>query len=276
MAPADLAKVCVFDWGRSELNTIEQNATRTQADKDQRRKYWEIWERGIFRAWYEVVNLYLAQFAPSQTKQIVTFSVWDYDTYDPNDFIGSVEVDLEETGGEVELDLVSDSGGDCGTVRVEITKLPPVSSSRLQEKWAIHVIQVEGLPKSDAFSDTDPFVRVEVGAQRPDGSDWRVIGMRSAGTTQVVHNDRNAEIDKVLYFARAAPQTVQSLMDQMSQSMGTTLKSSMFDTTTGTDCDRVQRQACYEAFLAKCGPAAGLTRASDDDLLRSDSFEYGD
>jgi hypothetical protein len=276
MAPTDLAKVCVFDWGRSELNTIEKNATLQLEEQAQRQKYWDIWERGLIRAWFEAVNLYISQFQPAPVGGpfYVTISAWDYDTYDPCDFLGFVVLPLQETEQD-DFELSDLGGRGCGSVSVSISRLQLPSQSRLSEAWRVYVAGVDDLPKADLFSDTDPLIRVDVGSDRDEDTDWRIVGMSSSAWTPVIYNDRNAEIDKSLDFGFAKPEVLNSLMTQMSRPLGMNLGAKDF--TIPDRADRTQRQQCFEDFLARIGgKMTTLSRAPDQTLLNSDSFEYAD
>jgi len=277
--------VCVFDWGRSELNTPEleaEEAAKGIYKQEERQRFWAQWQRPLFRCLFEAVNLYLAQFcvctANDRHNAIITISVWDFDTFDPNDFLGYATLPLEETEEERVVPLYDSWEGEVGWVHITVTKEQPVQGSRLQEVWKVIVHRVEDLPKADLFSDTDPLVRVELGAVRyesvaDDEGSWRLIGMRSSAQTKVVYDDRNAEIEDTLAFGIVNPHYASQLIEWINCAFNSNF--TLHDFITGGDLTAAENQsnkmATYERFLTKIGDGS-LSR-----LVESDSEdEHGD
>merc|ERR1711963_1129688 len=150
-----LARVHVFDWGRSELNTEANHAQMSEDEQLMRKWYWDIWQRGAFRVFYESVVLYRRQFTsrllcPEAT---VTLDVWDYDTMTENDHIGSATLPLMPTYGPLTLNLQRRRTGKSlkSTIEVEISNLQLPAVSRLSQAWRATVRRVNNLPRMDVF-----------------------------------------------------------------------------------------------------------------------------
>merc|ERR1712182_85386 len=52
------AKVHIFDWGRSELNTMAAHARLLKEDQEDRAKYWQYYLGGIDHLVFESVRSY--------------------------------------------------------------------------------------------------------------------------------------------------------------------------------------------------------------------------
>lgn len=274
MQPADIAKVCVFDWGRSEMNTQALYDGMTEDERSEHQKYWALWQRPLFRCLFEVTNLYLSQFLvrADRSNMVIAISVWDYDTYDPHDFLGSVELPLEPVE-EVEAEIFDSWGSSRGFVHVTITQQQPPQGSRLQEMWSVEVHRVEDLPKADLFSDTDPLVRVDIGpAHDPEDENWNLIGMRSSAQTPVMYDDRNAEIGHTLLFGIVTPSYANQLITWINGALKSNLSLADFETI--PDASGADRGRAFEEFLLKVNGAAHLSR--DSSKHYSDAYNEHD
>jgi hypothetical protein len=273
MQPADIAKVCVFDWGRSELNTPELYNEMEEDTKEERQRYWKKWQRPLFRCLFEATSLYVSQFfvrgVNDRENARILISVWDYDTYDPSDLLGYAEIPLEETEEEVPVKITDAfSGQMCACncqpvdpyVYVTVRREHLPQGSRLQEAWSVYVHSVEGLPKADVFSDTDPLVRVDLGGPRSEHegeAEYHNPGMRASGQTPVVYDDRNAEIDHTLLFGVVENTWPEKLLQTINKALATNFTVEDFLVPDGQDADdyRIARNNGFEDFVANI-PAA--------------------
>lgn len=238
-----LAYVVVFDWGRSELCTVERYLAMSETDKVQRQLYWTFWLRGVHRCLFEAASYYLSQHCFRQDPSLpvmISFEVWDFDTFEGNDFLGKAWLPLEATNGEVTLDLYDSWDFQRGQLDVSIEELPPPPNSRLQRLWKVWVLGVDGLPRADVFSDTDPLVIAKVGQDVTETS----AGRFAVGRTPVVLDDRNAEFMHPLYFGEAKPEVRQAMMQNISSAFGARLGEQHFP-----EEDDYDRQQQFNNFL---------------------------
>jgi len=236
-----LAKVKIFDWGRSELSLQADWQTYSQDDREQRQLHWDMWLRGMLRIFFEATSVYLQQFAsgwayPGGTLLI---QVWDYDVENENDFIGYAALPLEPTNGPVTLELTSASERALSsTVEVEVTRLPMNGLSRLSQAWQIHVHGANALPCMDFFSSTDPFVVARlISPDEEDMCNQYLSG--PCGITQVEWNDSSADFDCVLQLGDARTEVVDSLLTSISRGFETRITAEQFDQT-GCEEDAVE------------------------------------
>jgi len=237
MQTEDIAKVCVFDWGRSELNTMERQQARTQKEQQQRATYWNEWCSGVVRAFFEATCLYTSQFWFEP--EVFIIEAWDFDSFDPNDLLGSVTIPARPTDGPEEFEI---TGGwrRGGSVTVDIAEMPLPAQSRLQKMWRVYVYSVEGLPRADVLTDTDPLIRVKLGKEN---------GSTARYDTPVVWDDRNAEIEHPLYFGLAKRETIDPLMQGISSLYGAALDPSAFQFGPSEDDEDDARDKRFKAFL---------------------------
>jgi len=171
--------VNIFDWGRSELNTIKKHAALSDSAQADRAEYWSYYAGGIYRLSWEASRAYLHQFGNAEGWQHVSFMIWDFDSMSDNDFMGKVvEIPLQETKettAKIKLnsrrfafssalartELGCWKLGPTLTYSIEWVPHPP--TSRLKGLWRVQVVQAENLPREDLciFEGTsDPFVEV--------------------------------------------------------------------------------------------------------------------
>jgi len=158
-------RVNIFDWGRSELNTIKRHAAMSEADRQDRAKFWSYYCGGIDRLAWEVSRAYLHRYGSGSGWQKLLLRIQDFDSASANDFIGQVYF---EKLGPTPQTTVALTGKDNKkkmaatlTYSIEYVKMP--NNSRLAGIWRIHVHSAAKIPNKDALmlqSKSDPFVEV--------------------------------------------------------------------------------------------------------------------
>mmetsp|Transcript_5895 Transcript_5895/g.16759 ORF Transcript_5895/g.16759 Transcript_5895/m.16759 type:complete len:569 (-) Transcript_5895:290-1996(-) len=249
-SPERAARLSVFDWGRSELNTAERHAALPERERGMREEFWSIWLRGCLRLLFDAVVLYRNTFGASLTPEcLVQFRVFDHDTHDANDLIGTATLPLAPTDGPVTLELEHHSCHLCrrpAEIDVEVSAVPlPSAGSRLSQMWRVTVVSVSNLPHMDLFSLTDPIVEV------------KVINTGSALTplayTPVVYNDNDAEFGAHLGFGQARPDVLDALLGEVGAAFGEPVGAPLFP-----KCRGQKATAAFNDFLAGVGRFAGL------------------
>mmetsp|Transcript_48431 Transcript_48431/g.122187 ORF Transcript_48431/g.122187 Transcript_48431/m.122187 type:complete len:1110 (-) Transcript_48431:2-3331(-) len=160
------ARVHIFDWGRSELNTAAMHARLEDDKKAERQKYWGYYCGAVAMLLYDCCNLYVRRFW--HAKESLALTVWDKDKdFMPDTFVGLCTVPLAETGEE--QTLVDWKGGSVksGMLRttqssLAITVKPRQldADSRLRDCWTVKVHGASNLPCKDALSPNDSFAEV--------------------------------------------------------------------------------------------------------------------
>ena len=88
------ARVHIFDWGRSELNTEDSHALLSQAEQADRQKFWRLYRVALAKLLYNCCSLYVARFWKPVAS--ITFRIWDKDAFTDDDFIGAADLSLVE------------------------------------------------------------------------------------------------------------------------------------------------------------------------------------
>eukprot|EP00918_Siedleckia_nematoides_P054950 GHVU01119957.1.p1 GENE.GHVU01119957.1~~GHVU01119957.1.p1 ORF type:complete len:462 (+),score=108.01 GHVU01119957.1:98-1387(+) len=154
-AAASEAGVYIFDWGRSELLGTEEYNALQDAEKEDRRKFWNYYSDGVCRLFYEAVRAYYHRFCtPVWTH--VFIQILDFDAISDNDLAGQVEISLEETGGPKEFQLLDAKGvpvqkknKDCN-LKVSVTKRASAGAeSAVPEAWLVTVHSADQIPNMD-------------------------------------------------------------------------------------------------------------------------------
>jgi hypothetical protein len=165
----DATIVQLFDWGRSELNTLEKHMALSDKEQHDRATFWSYYVGGIDRLLWEAARAYRHRFGNAEGWATVTFAVFDFDSMTENDFMGTATVPLEPTD-EKTISLrhysgATVTGGFRGvatlTYSVQTRELP--EGSRLAAAWRVCVIRAENLPRMDVMqgrSTSDPFCTV--------------------------------------------------------------------------------------------------------------------
>jgi len=171
--------VCIFDWGRSELNTMNKHMQLSEKDQLDRGEFWRYYMGGIDCLAWEAARAYQHRFSCSK-----------------NDFIGRLCVPVEETP-ETCADLNSKDGnhvvGDYGwrgsaTLTYSITWRPFPQPSRMKGAWRVHLIRAQHLPRQDKMqlrTTSDPMCEITACAADPKG----LLCLRQVSSVKVRHLD---------------------------------------------------------------------------------------
>jgi len=161
--------VQLFDWGRSELNTVEKHMDMSDKDQHDRAQFWKYYVGGIDRLLWESARAYRHRFGNADGWTNVTFTLFDFDSMSENDFMGTVTVPLEPTF-EKTVQLLHYNGSKVtgalrgsSTLTYSITKREMPEGSRLAHTWRVTVVRAESLPRMDVMqgkSTSDPFCTV--------------------------------------------------------------------------------------------------------------------
>lgn len=159
-------RVNIFDWGRSELNTLEHHAAMAAEDQADRLEYWKFYSGGINRLAWEAARFYWHHFCNTGGWSELQITVYDFDSHSANDYIGQVRLPLAECG-ETTVPLHNAAGyavsGKSGPASLAYSvswrSLP--EGSRLRGAWRIHLLRAQNLPGLDGVISehtSDPFV----------------------------------------------------------------------------------------------------------------------
>lgn len=162
-----IARVNIFDWGKSVLNFEHMHSNLLTDEKCQRTKYWGYYCGGIAKLLYDCCFLYVSRFW--HKPRSIVFALWDKDRYSENDFIGYVAMPFQATtqsksvvkklSGEVVKSGIISSAET--TLQVSLTKAPwSPDASRLKNGWIARVECASHVPRMDYTSGTDSFVEV--------------------------------------------------------------------------------------------------------------------
>jgi len=160
--------VNIFDWGKSELNTLEHHVSLSADEQADRLRFWRFYQRGIERLAWEASRMYWCRFCNHEGWERAEIRVYDYDSLWVSDFLGTVHIPLRPTpettvpiccvNGQ---QLVGTSGPTTLTYWVILETLP--RDSRISEIWRVHVAQAESLPMCDRLhgrTTSDPYLAV--------------------------------------------------------------------------------------------------------------------
>eukprot|EP00425_Heterocapsa_triquetra_P036777 CAMPEP_0195079160 /NCGR_PEP_ID=MMETSP0448-20130528/21152_1 /TAXON_ID=66468 /ORGANISM="Heterocapsa triquestra, Strain CCMP 448" /LENGTH=699 /DNA_ID=CAMNT_0040111969 /DNA_START=85 /DNA_END=2181 /DNA_ORIENTATION=- len=156
-------RVKIFDWGRSELNTPENHATFSPAERRDRADFWRLYVSGVNRLAWEAARSYRHRFGNSAEWQEVEITVSDFDSMTANDFIGLGTIHLRPTTCST-ITLRSRNGTDVKgngglaslSYAVSYRELP--QGSRLRGVWRISILRAANLPVCDRVQGTsDPY-----------------------------------------------------------------------------------------------------------------------
>lgn len=187
------ARVHIFDWGRSELNTPENHGTLWWEHQKDRETYWGHYCSGIALLLYDCSLVYARRFLCQHSS--VSISVWDRDVYTEDDLVGLTTVALEETDGVVAATLEDSKGKPCYAgggfegkreatkLSFSIQKLPVPEPTRLQGCWAVTAHRVNNTAKMDMLSKSDGVAHVQAFCE-PAQVSKAAINSRESG-----HND---------------------------------------------------------------------------------------
>lgn len=164
-------QVNIFDWGRSELNTPEKHEKLTEEEQHDREQFWGYYVGGVDLLAWEAVRAYWHRFGNASSWDKVVAIVYDYDSFSEDDFLGEVELNLNEvvgkgpqtaklkTGRSKNFSLSAFSSGEEPTITysVELRHFP--AGSRLRDACRICFHSAAKLPIADFRSQSsDPYV----------------------------------------------------------------------------------------------------------------------
>ncbi|CAK8985996.1 unnamed protein product [Durusdinium trenchii] len=187
--------VCIFDWGRSELNTMQKHMQLSEKDQLDRIEFWRYYMGGIDRLAWEAARAYHHRFS-CRKWSLLTFKVCDFDSMSENDFIGRLSVPVEETSGEVCAELsskdrnhvVGDYWRGAATLTYSITWRAFPQPSRLKGAWRVHLIRAQHLPRQDKMqlrTTSDPMCEITACAEDEHG----LLCLRQVSSVKVRHLD---------------------------------------------------------------------------------------
>jgi hypothetical protein len=156
------AVVAIFDWGRSELNTVERHMQLSDSEQKDRSEFWCYYVGGVDRLAWEVARAYKHRYTTASEWKHVVFTIYDFDSLTANDFIGRVRVPVEET--QLQKVSISDSNGEPrGELEFSMRWCAYPKGSRLRGAWQVSVVRAANLPAYDKLlmrGTVDPFVEV--------------------------------------------------------------------------------------------------------------------
>jgi len=175
-------RVNIFDWGRSELNTLERHMALSRNEQNDRTLFWGYYLEGIDRLLWSTLRSYWHRFGGSARWQYARIVVYDFDSMSDNDFIGQVTIPLIETPETTVVLLDANGGHVMGwmgrapsmlTYSIEARTFPV--GSRLSGAWKVHLAGASNLPVCDWLKGqqpkSDPFAVLEAVAE--DGRRFR-------------------------------------------------------------------------------------------------------
>jgi hypothetical protein len=162
-------KVHIFDWGRSELNSIENNNSLTDEERKNRALFWGYYVGGIDRLAFEACRHYYNRFCMAIEWDVVYCQVFDFDSNSADDFLGRCTLPLKVTS-ETTVNLVDNSGKEVTnsmiggkkstlTYSIKFRNFPP--GFRLKSAWQIVIHKANNLIASDKLKgrqSSDPFI----------------------------------------------------------------------------------------------------------------------
>eukprot|EP00811_Abedinium_folium_P031480 NODE_512_length_2977_cov_3.645965.p1 GENE.NODE_512_length_2977_cov_3.645965~~NODE_512_length_2977_cov_3.645965.p1 ORF type:complete len:903 (-),score=211.62 NODE_512_length_2977_cov_3.645965:173-2881(-) len=151
-------RVNIFDWGRSELNTVDLHSQLSAHEQRDRKHFWHDYVCGIDRLLWEVACAYRHTFAASHGWKEVSFKVYDFDSISAIDFMAKVRVPLVETPMKT-VQMKSSISHRCvcaikcsagmTTLTYSITWRALPTGSRLAGVWRVTLLRVNGLHRAD-------------------------------------------------------------------------------------------------------------------------------
>eukprot|EP00929_Paragymnodinium_shiwhaense_P041056 TRINITY_DN21355_c0_g1_i3.p1 TRINITY_DN21355_c0_g1~~TRINITY_DN21355_c0_g1_i3.p1 ORF type:complete len:566 (-),score=136.74 TRINITY_DN21355_c0_g1_i3:206-1903(-) len=156
----DSVKVHILDWGRSELNTVDNQLELTEAEQLDRQVHWHYYVAGVDRLAWEACRAYKNRFGHSSAEFKVQLHLYDFDSTTADDFLGSVDIPLERTEGDRTVDMKKSGSTTC-TITYSMTRRIYPQGKRLKESWRLTVHKATNVPIADTLRrNTDPFVTV--------------------------------------------------------------------------------------------------------------------
>lgn len=151
----DTVLVNVFDWGRSELNTVAKEQHLSADEQQNRKKFWGYYKGGIEHLAWVAAQTYLHRFGNCSTWKEVTLTVYDFDAMTKDDSMGSVSVPVKETP----LTQMKLHGSEA-TLSFSIHWRACPTGSRLKGTWRVFIEKAEKLPNKDTVTLSDPYCMI--------------------------------------------------------------------------------------------------------------------
>mmetsp|Transcript_100986 Transcript_100986/g.200623 ORF Transcript_100986/g.200623 Transcript_100986/m.200623 type:complete len:738 (-) Transcript_100986:223-2436(-) len=151
----------IFDWGRSELNTIEKHGKLSEKDMEDRQEFWRFYVGGIRRLAWRASTMYHNHFGNCVGWSEVILKIVDFDSASENDFVGMVLVPL--TGPEVNGKEVTKTTKGGATITYSIQWRPLPEGSRLTGSWRVRIVRARSLGRMDLNqlrTTSDPMIEV--------------------------------------------------------------------------------------------------------------------
>jgi len=157
--------VKIFDWGRSELNTMETYAALSSNDQNRRNKYWNFYKKGIAKLAWNASLEYKSRFGTKKWLEIV-INIMDFDALSKDDFLGRITIPVEETP-EKTLKLENKSKS---TFTYSIS-WHPLDDSRLYGVWKVRIVGARSLQNKDfiVVGCSDPYCMLTARAEGTQG-----------------------------------------------------------------------------------------------------------
>jgi len=164
-------KVQIFDWGRSELNSLEQHEKLSTKDRQDRAKFWCFYVGGIDRLAFEASRLYHNRFCNDNEWTEFLCIVMDYDSNSANDPLGMVAIPVKITP-ETTLNLHDSSGSQMksriagsplSTITYSLEWRSYPAGSRLKGAWRFNIVKANNLVGRDKVllkATSDPYVEL--------------------------------------------------------------------------------------------------------------------
>eukprot|EP00930_Biecheleria_cincta_P088863 TRINITY_DN78124_c0_g1_i1.p1 TRINITY_DN78124_c0_g1~~TRINITY_DN78124_c0_g1_i1.p1 ORF type:complete len:780 (+),score=132.95 TRINITY_DN78124_c0_g1_i1:192-2531(+) len=169
--------VSIFDWGRSELNTVGKHDALSEQEKHDRAEYWRYYSGGIDRLSWEVARAYNRRFCNAGRWDSIEFRIFDFDSMSRDDFMCSAVVPVQSTpettinltvntevligDGLAKIDSAIRGTKPRMTYSMQWREFP--AGSRLKGSWLVTVKGAEDIPRRDLLRlslTSDPYVEI--------------------------------------------------------------------------------------------------------------------
>lgn len=258
-------RVQIFDWGRSELNTLKQHTSLPAQEQADRLEYFRFYKGGITRLAWEAARFRWHNFGNAQGWSQLCISVYDFDSHSSNDLIGQASVQLQDCRettvplqDEAGIEVVGKSGP--ATVSYSVTWCSLPSSSRLAGLWRVCLLRAENLVGKDGFKEqtSDPFAQLL--ARSSDGTYW------SRHTSCVMPRNLNPEWRETFEFpvARESGESHDGSRVQVWKLLDSTAReaATVFPPSVGPDCPQEDHASARERWVEKLDKASGRRSVS--------------
>jgi len=246
--------VQLFDWGRSELNTLEKHMAMPDEDQHDRAEFWSYYVGGVDRLLWEAARAYRHRFGNAEGWSAVTLTLYDFDSMSDNDRMGAVTVPLEPTP-ETTVSVLHDNGSKVtgafrgtSTLTYSIARRPLPEGSRLACTWQVRVVRAENLPRMDIMQGrgtSDPFCTVTAASELGD--------TRFRQQTSVKVRNLNPEWNEVFDLPVAArPGELEAALEEVSPAL---VRESL-DWVLPPEAHSSYRDSCAEAVRATASLAS--------------------